>query len=853
MDITLKIKADFAEASSQFENIANNSDYAREKIERFTEKFKTESIDRFIDRQDILSVAMKATGRDTDVLNMQINAYQREIERLIKSGLDPQDESIKKLQNEYIELKQKQEDINQATSAAAEAAEIATEKYNRLADEIGRLIDAEEDHEKILIKLNEEKKHLKEQIQDLIKSGLDPESSEVKKLEAKYKELTREIEANEAAHKAQETAVKAAKGALLGIGAAIAAAAGLTIKAAANVEDQIASFVPMMGGSEEAAKKMFKTIQKEAATTPFEIESITSAVRTMMPAFKGSATESVKAFRMLGDTAQGNSQKLQSITSAYTKSIMKNKVSMQELNIINSAGVPIFNEMAESMGITVEKLMDMSRNGELTGEHLTGAFQKMTSEGGIFFNGMETASDTFNMRLLGIKENAGILAGVIGEKLLPMAKDIAGVVLKVVERFTAWVQEGNNFNKMMDNLTYATAGATAGLIAFLIAAKGSAIIETVKKAVEGLTSAMAKNPIGAIAVVITAVLIPALIYLVKNWDTVETYMQQGIARLEYAFNFFTQSFKGGFNTSFDAIKIGASKWFEWWFAGITFMVRKTLELVSKIPGAVGDAADRALAGIQSVQLSLSGLTDKAIESSSDETKMLLNSLDARLSAIDETARARRAEIEAVKNALSEELDATVDMQSQRVQIYEEANKAIGESNEELKIQEKNINDQRLRAANQLFGGLSSLLGVWSEKHEAAALAAKGIAHAEAGINSALAFTKTLNDPTPMPTAVRVMQAAGVLAAGLAQQIKIQQTPISAETGGRFVVPDFSTGVDSVSMRVNPGEKIDVTPRGEYNRDAIHQIINLDGQVFVDFINRRIRAGDIYEMSPAWNM
>jgi hypothetical protein len=61
-------------------------------------------------------------------------------------------------------------------------------------------------------------------------------------------------------------------------------------------------------------------------------------------------------------------------------------------------------------------------------------------------------------------------------------------------------------------------------------------------------------------------------------------------------------------------------------------------------------------------------------------------------------------------------------------------------------------------------------------------------------------------------------AASVLAAGIAQQIKINSTPIpSAETGGRFIVPNNS-GVDSVGLKVNPGEQIDVTPRGQTGID-----------------------------------
>ena len=60
-ELSLLIKADFEEASKQFKELADTSEATREKIEKYTEKFKSE-----------------------------------EIERLIKAGLDPQSKAVKK-------------------------------------------------------------------------------------------------------------------------------------------------------------------------------------------------------------------------------------------------------------------------------------------------------------------------------------------------------------------------------------------------------------------------------------------------------------------------------------------------------------------------------------------------------------------------------------------------------------------------------------------------------------------------------------------------------------------------------------------------------------------------------------
>jgi tape measure domain-containing protein len=861
-DLSLRIKADFDEALSQFNKLAESSEAAAEKIARFTEKFKAEQIDRFIEKQNMAAVAMQATGRETDAVNSQVAAYQREIERLIKSGLSPQDEALQKLQSEYAGLLIKQDEIKQSTEAEAAAAKKLAEDNANLAAETVKLLDAETDHEKTIVRLTESREKLKKEIQDLVSSGMSPESDEVKNLEGKYRELTKEIEANEMAHKMQEKAVKAAKAALLGIGAAIAAGAGLAIKAAAANEDMIAAFTPLMNGDTEKATALFKTIQKEAASTPFEIDKIAASVKALMPAFGGSAAEATKAFRMLGDTAGGNAQKLETITNAYTKAMLKGKVSMQEINMIAGAGVPIYTELAKSMGITEAQLMEMSKKGQITSDDLTRAFQNMTSEGGVFFKGMETSSDTFNMRLLGIKENLGILAGTIGEKLLPAAKEIAGKVLDAVQSFTEWIQEGDNLKKMADGLIYALAGITAGLTAFLVVTKGAAAVHAVAVAFRALTAAMAANPFTIIAVAITAVLIPALIYLVKNWDMVQTYLQQGIARLEYAFKWFASQIQEKFLIAINGAKIGFVSLASIIVEKVLGAVAKLLDVMGKMP-FVGEQFQNAANSVRGFADSFAQATNEArensrqaIQTAKDQQDAIEAELRAKLNATDEASRARRAELQQKKEAIEEELKAETEagqaraaLANEKVAIEEAANAQIAAAEQGLADKQAKILEQRKSAMSQFFSGMGELMSQFSEDSKGALAIQRVLASSEAAINSYLAFTKTLNE---VPFPLNIPAAAGVLASGIAQQVKIN----SAETGGRFIVPDVSPRrVDGVGLRVNPGEEINVTPRGMAGQGGIPIIINvlMDRHLFAPPINLLAREGELYELQLAGNL
>jgi len=994
-DISLKIKLDSEEASKGFQAIAEASESAAKKISSFTEHFKTETIDRFIDRQNMAAVAMQATGRETDAVNAQVANYQREIERLIKAGLDPQDQAIQTLQGRYAELLTAQEANEAAVKAEAEAARVAAEQNGLLAERWSASADAANSYEKITAELTQKKKELKTEIENLIKSGIDPESEQIKKLEGDYKKLTGEIKATEDAHKLLEGAGKVLTGAIIGVGAAIGAAGAYAVKAAAANEDMIASFAPMMDGSFEKAGELFKTIQREAAATPFEIDKISASVKTLMPVFEGSATAAMDAFKMLGDTAQGNAQKLESITNAYSKTMMTGKVSMKELQTIAGAGVPIYDQMAKSMGVSTKELMKLSSEGKITSAAMTKAFKDMTSEGGLFYKGMETASDTFNMRVLGVKENLNIMAGVIGERLLPTMKDLMGGVLETVTGFTEWIQTGDNFENLVEKIK-----GIAVAVGILTAAVGAAfLIVKLQKAYEvataafliikgavlaaagafkALTVAMAANPIGLIItgiVAAVALLVAGFIAVYKNWDSIKISIMQGAARLEYAFKWLASQVQEKFIIAVNGVKIGFLSLAEIIVKNVLGAVAKLLDVIGKIPG-VGEKFKQAADAVRGFSQGFSDLTKEAkdasaaaIQNAKKEQDEIQKTLDSKLANIDAQAAADRAalaakkeadadakksEIGNAKEAAAEKIAAQNKSASNEILIAEETEKkkkqikekslmdilnasklaelkeqedslknvtqfleqraaleseglesritrlqensaerialerdgyaqqlafleenrsylldSVARDNEERIVMEQALSDaicdiqqkqadfeqqlleKKLGALTTFTSGMGQLLELAAEKNAAAAVASKALAAAEAAINSYLAFTKAL---ASAPPPFNYIAAAGVLASGIAQQVKILGTPIpSAETGGRFVVPDVSARVDNVGLRVNPGEEINVTPRGEEGGQAIILQLVIDGRSMTDWINFKARAGELHTLQLSGNL
>jgi len=321
----------------------------------------------------------------------------------------------------------------------------------------------------------------------------------------------------------------------IGIGVA-SGAVGLLVREFSKVEDAQAAFTPLLGGAERA-KEMVEALNETAATTPFQFENLASAANQLLPVMNGNIEETIRTMRLLGDTAGGNAQKLDSITRGVTKAMLKGKVDMESLNMIAEAGVPIFTELAESMGTKVSPaFFKMISAGKVTTKDLTKAFEKMTSEGGKFHNGMMIASQTTSGMWSTLKDNVSLTAAELGSVLAPTIKELIQQATKAAQRVREWVKSNrelintkfleyveiaksfilglvdafNWLRKHKDTIIKVTATVAALVIVLKLLGAVMAVVNLV----------MMANPIGLIVVAVAA-LIAAIAAAIIWWDEIK--------------------------------------------------------------------------------------------------------------------------------------------------------------------------------------------------------------------------------------------------------------------------------------------------------------------------------------------
>lgn len=187
-----------------------------------------------------------------------------------------------------------------------------------------------------------------------------------------------------------------------------------------------------MLGSQEAADSTLEQIKQDAARTPFDTAGLVKANQLLISTGVD-ADSSRKVILALGDavsaTGGGNdelsrmAQNLQQIKNA-------GKATTADIKQFAYAGIDVYGILADYTGKSTEEAQKMTVSYEL----LTNALMAASSEGGRYYQAMETQSQTLNGRISTLKDNATQLAGSLTEGLT----DGLG---QGVELANTWVQE----------------------------------------------------------------------------------------------------------------------------------------------------------------------------------------------------------------------------------------------------------------------------------------------------------------------------------------------------------------------------------------------------------------------------
>lgn len=206
----------------------------------------------------------------------------------------------------------------------------------------------------------------------------------------------------------------------------------------AKMETYQTAFTTLIGDADQAAAAI-ERIRQDAASTPFDVDSLTSAnqalLATGMDAEKarGDVMNLANAIAATG----GGSAELSRMAANMQQIRNTGKATAMDIRQFANAGINIYGLLADYLGITAEQAAEL----DVTYEQLTGAFAHAAEAGGMYAGALEAQSQTFNGRMSTLKDNALQLAGALTEDLfnklsgegLPMVMEWVATLLDAAQ------------------------------------------------------------------------------------------------------------------------------------------------------------------------------------------------------------------------------------------------------------------------------------------------------------------------------------------------------------------------------------------------------------------------------------
>lgn len=214
-----------------------------------------------------------------------------------------------------------------------------------------------------------------------------------------------------------ESIGKAAIGYAKVLGVAGAGATVFAVKTAADLQSLSTSFETLTGSAEKG-RKVFMDLKKMGATTPFEVTDLAKATQTML-AFGINVDKTQGYLKMLGDVSMGNRDKLSGLALAFSQVQSTGRLMGQDLLQMINQGFNPLTIIAQKTGKSMSVLKKEMEDGKISAEMVADAFKTATSEGGLFYKGMDrgakTLSGTFSTLMDNVKMMVAGLAGLSEE------------------------------------------------------------------------------------------------------------------------------------------------------------------------------------------------------------------------------------------------------------------------------------------------------------------------------------------------------------------------------------------------------------------------------------------------------
>lgn len=246
-------------------------------------------------------------------------------------------------------------------------------------------------------------------------------------------------------------------------------------KAAINSATQGENFdivLTNLTGSADEANSLLQDMSKLAIESPFDLQSVLVGTKRLI-AYGFSADEAKKSLTAIGDAAAGlgtGSVGIERITTALGQMHQKGTVQAEEMRQLAEAGIPAWQYLADTMGVTVAEAMDKVKdrsvsaktgvdaiiNGMENGtKNARGFAGQMEAQSKTLLGVLSNIQDIFEITMMKLKDTSGYKA--LTAALYDVYQNVEPLVMQLFPAFSAGLEVAagvvGGFGKVMDFLT----------------------------------------------------------------------------------------------------------------------------------------------------------------------------------------------------------------------------------------------------------------------------------------------------------------------------------------------------------------------------------------------------------------
>nr|DAK84025.1 MAG TPA: tail tape measure protein [Caudoviricetes sp.] len=239
-----------------------------------------------------------------------------------------------------------------------------------------------------------------------------------------------------------------------------------------------------MLGSKSKAHELMQQMEETAAKTPFDLDGVANGAKQLL-AYGESADKVNDTLVRLGNIASGLSLPLNDIVYLYGTTMVQGRLYAADVRQFTGRGIPLVKELAKMYGVTADEINNMVSAGKIGFPDVQKVLNKLTDEGGQFYNLMEKQSKSLTGMISNLGDTWDQVQDHLGEQnqdLFAGAINAAGYFLKHLE----------DILKMVKAVAIAYGSYRAALVLNTIATKGFTGVALINNTVEQSKIALLK-------------------------------------------------------------------------------------------------------------------------------------------------------------------------------------------------------------------------------------------------------------------------------------------------------------------------------------------------------------------------